>query len=213
MTDASIGTAERQAPQTLATGAPNDDRDIVARMAAGDPRALGELYDRFSAVAHALALRIVGDPDEADDVVEDAFWQLWRQAARFDATRGSVGTWVATVTRSRALDRRRALARHSSTADHELDPARAAVAPGDASPAADPAEAAEAQERRALVTSALQGLPADQRRVVELAYFQGLSQSDIAEQTGEPLGTIKTRIRLAMQKLRVRLAMLHPEAT
>src|SRR5438067_3910169 len=158
-------------------------------------------------------MRIVGDRDEVEDVVEEAFWQLWRQAARFDAARGSVATWVATITRTRALDRRRMLARRGATVDREPDAALPEVPAAGASLAADPAEVAEAQERRALVTSALQELPAEQRQVVELAYFQGLSQSDIAEQTGEPLGTIKTRIRLAMQKLRVRLAVLRPEAT
>src|SRR5438067_1923303 len=88
MTDAPGGTIDGRAALAVAPGAPNDDHAIVERMAAGDPRALGELYDRFSTVAHALAMRIVGDRDEVEDVVEEAFWQLWRQAARFDAAPG-----------------------------------------------------------------------------------------------------------------------------
>src|SRR5438477_1431401 len=86
----------------------DDDRSVVARMAAGDERALGALYDRWSHVVHALAVRIVGDRDEAEDVVEDTFWQLWRQAPQYESTRGSVATWVLTAARTRALDRRRA---------------------------------------------------------------------------------------------------------
>src|SRR5438094_4204686 len=117
MTDAPGGTIDGRAALAVAPGAPNDDHAIVERMAAGDPRALGELYDRFSTVAHALAMRIVGDRDEVEDVVEEAFWQLWRQAARFDAARGSVATWVATITRTRALDRRRMLARRGCAVD------------------------------------------------------------------------------------------------
>lgn len=213
MTDAPGGaTPDRTA--TLDVIPPSDDdRAIVARMAAGDPRALGELYDRWSAVARALAWRILGDGDEAEDVVEETFWQLWRQAARFNAARGTVATWIATVARSRALDRRRALNRRRDTTQLDVTretPPNAPIVDRD-SGAVDPSSAVEAQERRTLVATALMELPAEQREAVELAYFEGLSQSDIAEQTGEPLGTIKTRIRLAMQKLRSRLSALRAE--
>src|SRR5437879_5036138 len=88
-----------------------NDRELVARMGAGDEWALGALYDRWSPVVHALACRILEDRDEAEDVVEDTFWQLWRQASSFDATRGGVSTWVLTVARTRALDRRRGIQR------------------------------------------------------------------------------------------------------
>jgi RNA polymerase sigma-70 factor (ECF subfamily) len=183
-------------------------------MVAGDERALGELYDRWSAVARALAFRIVGDRDEAEDVVEETFWQLWRQAERFDASRGSVSTWLATVTRSRALDRRRALERRreerGGDAEVALEPALA-DAPVASEPSVDPSAHAEHAERRALVAAALRELPAEQRQAVQLAYFDGLSQSEIAEQLGQPLGTVKTRMRLAMQKLRERFARLRED--
>ena len=188
------------------------DRALLARMADGDERALGALYDRWAAVVYALVVRIVGDRDEAEDVVEDVFWQLWRQAPRYEETRGAVSTWVFTVARSRALDRRRAMRRRceESASDATTDTAGASAAsaavPGAAG--SDPAGNAEQAERREIVAAALHELPAEQREAVELAYFGGLSQTEIAERTGQPLGTVKTRTRLAMQKLRDRLAPL-----
>jgi RNA polymerase sigma-70 factor (ECF subfamily) len=188
------------------------DRVLLARMADGDERALGALYDRWAAVVYSLVVRIVGDRDEAEDVVEDVFWQLWRQAPRYEESRGAVSTWVFTVARSRALDRRRALRRRceesafEATSDSVGEPAAApAVAEvAGAGPAAD----AERAERREIVAAALHELPTEQREAVELAYFAGLSQTEIAARTGQPLGTVKTRTRLAMQKLRDRLAPL-----
>lgn len=181
-------------------------------MANGDERALGALYDRWAAVVYALVVRIVGDRDETEDVVEDVFWQLWRQARRYEETRGAVSTWVFTVARSRALDRRRAMRRRCEESASEAAPgaahdaADAPVASGAAG--SDPAGDAEQAERREVVAAALHELPAEQREAVELAYFDGLSQTEIAARTGQPLGTVKTRTRLAMQKLRDRLAPL-----
>jgi RNA polymerase sigma-70 factor (ECF subfamily) len=181
-----------------------DDAALLRRMAGGDEGALGLLYDRWGSPVHALVLHVVRDAGEAEDVVEEVFWQAWRQAARFDPARGGAAVWLFTIARSRALDRRRA-----------LDRSREEVSRGDEAPVAQaasaapgPAESAEAAERRALVRSALDELPPEQREALELAYFGGLSQSEIAERTGSPLGTVKTRMRLAMQKLRGRLATL-----
>lgn len=179
------------------------DAALVARMAGGDEQALGALYDRWSPVVQSLVQYIVRDPAEAEDVVEETFWQAWRQAGRYQAARGGVSTWLLTIARSRALDRLRALRRRRA----ELVPL-ADLADVVASEAPTPAAASELRERAAMVAGALRELPAEQRQALELAYFSGLSQSEIAERTGQPLGTIKTRMRLAMQKLRGRLAVL-----
>ena len=185
----------------------NADVALVQRMVQGDEQALGTLYDRWQGVVRALAQRIVGDATEAEDVVEDVFWQAWRQAERFDHSRGSVATWLLTLARSRALDRLRAIRR--TRADLSLDDEGASLAPGVlASSAASPAEAADQDERSRLVAAALAALQPAQRQCLELAYFGGLSQTEIAERTNTPLGTVKTRMRLALRKLRDALAPL-----
>ena len=188
---------------------PTGEAALLRRMAAGDERALGELYERWSRPVHATVLGIVGDPGNAEEIVEATFWQAWRQAARYEPSRGAVSTWLITIGRSRALDllraRKRGL-RWAHDGEQRIDDLPAPAA------ADDPALHAEAGERRRLVRGALGELPPEQRHVVELAYFRGLSQTEIAERTGLPLGTVKTRIRLAMRKLRVRLRVLHDEA-
>jgi RNA polymerase sigma-70 factor (ECF subfamily) len=198
------GPAARDAEQ------PIDDRTALARMAGGDEHALGALYDRWQPIVYALAVRILGDRDDAEDVVEDTFWQLWRQAATYETSRGSVATWILTVARSRALDRRRSgQRRRTESLDARATPPLALVADRKA---ADPSAVTEAADTRKVVVAALADLPQEQREVVELAYFGGLSQTEIAKKTGEPLGTIKTRVRLAMQKLRAQLGHLRDEA-
>ena len=181
--------------------APAQDRELVGRMAGGEDRALGDLYDRYGKTLYALALAIVREPADAEEVVVDAFGQAWRSAASFDPARGSVGAWLATIARSRALDLVRARGRRAKV--HE----RAAllsdgVATPIASPGIDPGRGAEQSEARHLVGRALGALPEPQRMAIELAYFEGLTQSEIAERLAEPLGTIKTRMRAGMEKLR-----------
>ena len=189
-----------------------DDADVVRRMAAGDEQALGAFYDRWRDQVYGLVLHVVREAADAEDVMEEVFWQAWRQAGRFDAARGGVGTWLLTIARSRALDRRRALNRSREEAEPaEGEEGRGAYERSMAEAGegmAGPAEAAEGSERRALVIAALGALPAEQRQALELAYFGGLSQTEIAERTGQPLGTVKTRMRLALAKLRERLAVL-----
>ena len=183
--------------------------ELVQRIAGGDQRALGALYDRQVTLVHSLALRLLGDADDAEDVVEETFWQVWRHASRYDASRGSVPTWLCSIARSRALDVLRAARRRpkhvASSIEHDDDTTLA-------SPGASPLRGAEESEQRALVRGALAELPPDQREAIELAYFGGLSQSEIAERTGQPLGTIKTRIRLGMIKLRDLLQALEGES-
>jgi RNA polymerase sigma-70 factor, ECF subfamily len=180
---------------------------VLARVAAGDERALSMLYDRYASRCHALAQQLVRQLSDADEVIEATFWQAWRTAAQFDRRRGSVASWLLTITRSRALDLLRARTREqartiSLDGDDQLDERISAVQDwqGELGP--------EHAERRALVLRALAALPATQRRVIELAYFGGLSQSEIADRDRVPLGTVKTRCRLALRTLRESLAPL-----
>ena len=185
-----------------------DDGALLQRIAAGDEHALGALYDRWSPLVFSLCVHVLGDEDEAEEAVEETFWQAWRQAARYDTTRGAVSTWLTTIARSRALDRLRAKRRRQEDAMSDLSQTKRAAVEETARRGDDPANGAEVSERRGLVRQALLALPPEQREVLELAYFRGLSQTEIAEHTGQPLGTIKTRVRLAMEKLRDRLGIL-----
>ncbi len=179
----------------------DEDRVLVSRMSAGDDRALARFYDRWARPVYALVSQMVRDADDADDVVEDVFYQAWRQASRYEPGRGAVSTWIITIARSRALDRLRARKR---LREEPLTPVTGDKIVADG----DPAVGAEEAERRDRLVAALKALPTEQREVVELAYFGGLSQTEIAERTGQPLGTVKTRTRLAGQKLREWLAVL-----
>ena len=177
------------------------DRDLVAGAAGGDERAMAGLYDRYGQVLYAVAYRIVGERADAEEVVLEAFAQAWRDAPRFEAARGSVAGWLTMIARSRALDLVRARSRRDriTTAAASARP-DAPLAMGEVRP--DPSAGMDHSERRREVRQALEALSAPQRQAIELAYYEGLSQSEIAERLQEPLGTIKTRIRLGMQKLR-----------
>ena len=170
-------------------------------MSSGDESALATLYDRWSDRVHSLAVHLLRDARDAEDIVEETFWQAWRGAARYDAVRGNVGTWLLTICRSRSLDKLRSRRRRPE--DTTLDDA-----PETASAEPDAMDAMVTLETGRIVRAALAELPLEQRQTIELAYFRGLSQSEIAERTGQPLGTIKTRVRLAMAKLRDKLGFL-----
>jgi RNA polymerase sigma-70 factor (ECF subfamily) len=175
-------------------------------MAGGDESALGELYDLWSQRVHTLAFWILKDADDAEDVVEETFWQIWRTADRYQGGRSAGSTWIMMIARSRALDRLRARKRR---ADWTAAPATVSALQDqfdDGSPE-QPGSRVEGQQQAQLAT-ALADLPPEQRTALELAYFEGLSHGEIAEQTAQPLGTVKTRIRLAMQKLRQGLESL-----
>ena len=195
----------------VSSGAVGDDFELVVAMARGEERAASDLYDRHGAVMYGLALRMVSEPADAEDVVLDAFAQAWREAARFDTSRGSVLGWLTTIVRTRALDAIRARGRRAKlvdTASVRLDEP-AAMSQG--APAPD--RAVEDSERNVAVGSALSALPEPQRRAIELAFFEGLTHQEVAERLREPLGTVKTRIRLGMLKLREMLGGLAPEPT
>jgi RNA polymerase sigma-70 factor (ECF subfamily) len=179
-----------------------DDVALIKRMVDADETALGALYDQWSRSLYSLVLHLLKDADEAEDVVEETFWQAWRKASAYDPSRGAVSTWLLTIGRRKALDRLRARKRHRE------DPIGRETTISDMFALdQDPSVDAEVAEVREHVRAAVRELPAEQRQVLEMGYFSGLSQSEISRITGEPLGTIKTRMRLAMQKLREPLAV------
>ena len=191
---------DRSASSARSTEDRAKDQAALAGMARGEGEALAELYDRHAASIYSLALRILGDAADAEDVVQDVFTQAWRQSSRYEASRGAVGAWLLTLARSRAIDRLRARrARPGAVTDD-----RAADRVADAGPAADAQVLSFEQVSR--VRAALDELPLLQRAAIELAYFEGLSHAEIAARLEQPLGTVKTRIRLAMVKLRDALA-------
>jgi RNA polymerase sigma-70 factor, ECF subfamily len=200
-------TAPVGAAPGMGSAVESEDEALVRRMAGGDDQALGVLYDRWHSVVHGVVSRMLRQADDVEEVVEETFWQAWRQASRFDHTRGAVQTWLLTIARSRALDRVRALRRRREE-PLEGDDGQVLV---QQAAEGDPGQDAEASERRRIVGAALSGLPAEQREALELGYFGGLSQTEIAERTGQPLGTVKTRMRLALQKLRSQLQVLGSE--
>ena len=163
-------------------------------MAQGDVEALRRLYDAHARRAMAIAMRVLRSEPEAEDVVQETFLELWRRAEQFDTQRGGAAAWVVTIARSRAIDRLRSTgttSRAIETASGNLTPAAEAL----------PSEQAERRRDEARVAQALGALPAEQRHTIELAYFEGLSQSEIAARTGSPLGTVKMRVKLALGKL------------
>lgn len=179
----------------------------MARVALGRAEALEALYDRYAGVAFSLALRVLSDRGAAEEVVQDAFVSVWRRAETFDAAQGRLYSWLLRIVRNRAIDelrRRRALSRDDAmTRGMERDAVDPTPGPADLE-----ADASRAAELRVIVGGALEGLPGEQREVLEMAYLQGLSQREISDKTGIPLGTVKTRTRLALRKLRDTLAPL-----
>jgi RNA polymerase sigma-70 factor, ECF subfamily len=168
------------------------DEAVLALVARSDETALAELYDRFGRVAYGLALRILRDPSLAEDAVQEAFLAVWRTADRFLAERAKASTWVLTIVHRRAVDVvRREERRRAEPIEDEPHPA------GEATD-----EEASLRERRRIVQEALAKLPPEQRQALELAYYGGLTQSELAERLGQPLGTIKSRMFAALGRLR-----------
>jgi RNA polymerase sigma-70 factor (ECF subfamily) len=184
-----------------ASSARADDASLLDAMRQGDERAAATLYDRHSPIVFGLALSIVQDRSDAESVLLDVFAQAWRDAARYDATRGSVASWLLVLARSRALDHVRSKGRRARLTPLSVDDAPPSALIASDVPS-DPSLAVEASDRHDQVAAALSELPDAQRAAIELAFFEGLSHSEIAEQLREPLGTVKTRIRLGMTKLR-----------
>jgi RNA polymerase sigma-70 factor (ECF subfamily) len=175
------------------------DADLIERVAGGDARALEVLYDRYSRVVYSFALRIVGDQQIAEELLQEVFFRTWQQGGSFRANRGSFVTWLLSITHNMAIDEVRKRRRRPQKAEND-DPETALAGVPDTGQ--DVEEEVWLGSLRETITAAMATLPPAQREAVELAYFQGLTQREIAERLGEPLGTIKTRMRLGMQKLR-----------
>ena len=171
---------------------PRTDEELLAAIARGDERALAELYDRFGRIAYGLALRVVRDPALAQDAVQDAFLAAWRTAAAFDARRGTAQTWLLTLVHRRAVD---IVRREDRRRGEQLEDAP--IASGTSTD-----EEASVREQRRAVQAALAQLPADQREALELSYYGGLTQSELAERLGIPLGTVKSRVFAGLARLR-----------
>jgi len=170
--------------------------DYVRSAASGDEKAFASLYDETNTMVYGLAMRMLGNVEDAEEVTLDVYNQVWRIAKSFDSSRGTVTSWLMTLTRTRSLDKLRARSSRQKNIEpmHEQFDAPANVS--------TPEQQSESAQQRRIVLDALNQLPQDQRKALELAYFQGLSHSELAEKLGEPLGTVKTRIRLGMMKLR-----------
>jgi len=166
------------------------DSVLVSAIRGGDQSAMATLYDRYSSIVYSVALRVLADTGAAEDVLQEVFMQLWRNPTAFDASRGSLGAWLAVITRNRSID---ALRKRRSETD--IDEVIVSVQPDLAS---------EAERTRALekVRGVLGSMPVSQRTALELAFFEGLTHTEIAGKTGEPLGTIKTRIRSGLLTIR-----------
>jgi RNA polymerase sigma-70 factor (ECF subfamily) len=170
------------------------DQQCIQRMQSGDTAALRELYDRYTPLIYPLLLRILRSQAEAEDALQDAWLQIWNRAASYDQRRGNVVAWLLTIARTRALDRYRSLAARGR--------AESNVDPEPINPPDEPSTSAERVQLGERVREALEQLDQHQREVLEIAYFQGLTQSEIAERLQTPLGTVKSWTRQALMKLR-----------
>jgi RNA polymerase sigma-70 factor (ECF subfamily) len=177
------------------------DEELMDRLAGRDLAAFEALYDRYGDLVYSVSLRVVGDTYVAEDVTQDVFVRVWRRPEQFDLRRGKFVTWLLSVTRNRSIDHRRSQARRMR---HEAAPSieeEEDVLPSEDS-RDDPAAQTVLSDECAAVRAALDVLPPEQKLAIQLAYFGGLTQQEIANKLGQPLGTVKTRIRLGMQKMR-----------
>jgi RNA polymerase sigma-70 factor, ECF subfamily len=173
--------------------------NLLTQIAAGDRMALSQLYDRYARMIYAIAWKSLQSVEDCEEIVLEVFAQVWRIADRFDSDKGSAEQWIFTLARSRIIDRLRKIQRLHKintviTAEKEIECSTTSVSP---------IESVEIAERREQVLTALSQIPPAQRQVIEMAYYQGLTHTEIAAATGLSLGTVKTRLRLGLSKLRV----------
>jgi len=173
-----------------------DATALIARIGKGDREAFSRFYDALASPAFGLIRRVVRDPGVAEEVLQVVFWEVWRDASKYDPSRGSPEAWLLMRAKSRAIDRLRSIRRRGQTFVAAVDESVARV------PEVGPDRPGVALEGRGQVERGLTQLPAAQREVIELAFFAGLTQSEIATRLGEPLGTVKTRARLGLERLR-----------
>ena len=190
-------------PLILAIETPARDADLVARLQRRDPQALAELYDRYGRLAYSLILRIVRDAAIAEDLVQETFLRVWNRAQGFDAEKGSIGPWLLAVARNRAIDYLRSVGGRERNAleFEETDHPALYI---------DMEHDLLVSDKARRVKAAMERLPPNHRQVIELAYFEGLSQTEMAERMGQPLGTVKTWVRAALQTLRSDLGAVAP---
>ena len=186
-----MDTPSQQAASTI-------DPALLARVVKGDVQAFSQLYDQSSTLLYSLALRMLGDKEDANELLQEVYLEVWRKVSRYDVGRGTPLAWLVTLTRSRAVDRLRA--RNSRGQQKIVASLDGANQVPDRSP--NPFDAQTDQEIRMLVLGALTTLPPAQQQALELAYYEGLSHAEIAAKLNQPLGTVKTRIKLGMSKLR-----------
>ena len=186
----------------MATSQDAADREMLAQAAGGDQAAFAELYDRLSGPLYSLAVRMLSDANEAQDAIQEVFIQIWRRAAKYDPTQSSVFSWAMLMTRSRIIDRLRARGRRLRVLASSTNDTDNAATAADASVAESGADTADRNEEAMRVRTVLDKLPAEQRQAIELAFFSELTHYQIADQLGQPLGTIKARIRRGLLKLR-----------
>jgi RNA polymerase sigma-70 factor (ECF subfamily) len=176
---------------------PAPDSALVERMITGDESALAAVYDRYAAMIFGMLVRVLRDRQAAEEILQDLFFELWRGASRFDASRGSLPGWLMVIARNRALSRLRKREYREFAENIDAFPANAVPSP----------VVLEDEAERSLLMgklrAAMESLPTEQREAVELAYFEGMTQSEIAARTGSPLGTVKSRVRAAMQSLKL----------
>ena len=170
--------------------------DLIRKMATGDRHAFSDFYDLYAPLAYGLVMRIVREPADAADVLQEVFWEAWQNAASYDPARGSPEAWIVTRARSRAIDRVRSIRRRTETFVAPVDEGQI---PSREDPRAD---VSSAVADRMVVETALSRLPEPQREVITLAYYDGLTQTEIADRLKQPLGTVKTRLRLGLERLR-----------
>jgi RNA polymerase sigma-70 factor (ECF subfamily) len=177
---------------------PGTEAELLRRVGEGDRAAFGQLYDRFSGVLFSVAYRVLNDSNAAEDVLQDVFVQIWEKAPLYDPSRGKPMTWAITMTRNKAIDRLRSAQRRNRLQGEVVEEAKSLAQFEDSGSA----EAVEAAETGQIVLEALEQLPTDQRVPIEMAFLKSMTQSEIAEALGEPLGTIKARIRRGLLRLR-----------
>jgi len=175
---------------------PVPDSALVERIMAGDESALSVLYDRYAGMLFAMLVRILKDGSAAEEILQDLFLQLWRGASRFDASRGSMAAWLLVIGRNRAISRLRGRQRREILEDPQDFVFESLPSPGNLE------DEASRMQLMGRLKVALATLPAEQREALELAYFEGMTQTEIAARTGSPLGTVKSRVRAAMQSLK-----------
>lgn len=189
-------------PSPSSRMAQQEDRALLEAVARRDQEAFEQLYERYHVMVYHLAYRILRNREAAEEVVSDVFWQVWREAERYNAQRGSAAAWIVTLARSRAIDALRAQRGRAIPGDD------ATALPSPSGQGNEPEGVVNLAQRALFVREALDGLSPEQRTALELSFFSGLSHAEIAERLAEPLGTVKTRIRSAMLKLRERLRPL-----